>query len=98
MGPKISSPMLRLKRAPGVPGSVAAERTPSSSAFDKRPSFSTTDRESPKFSAADSRPAFSALVRSLSCSTLVSSLIGAPSEFLFLGPGSPRGKTVEPCI
>lgn len=54
------------------------------------------DRENPYFSAADSKPAFSALVRSLSCSTLVSSFIGGGvAKGLLRGPFSPRGKTVE---
>ena len=96
-GPKSNSPKLRLSSAPGVPGSVAADKIPSSSALDRSPNFSIDDRDNPAFSAADSSPAFSALLRSLNCSTLVSSLIGGDveSEMLLLGPFSPRGNTVE---
>ncbi|CAL5441934.1 unnamed protein product [Camellia sinensis] len=75
-GPNTSNARLRLRRVVGVPGSVAAERTPSPSALERRPSFSMVERDSPNFSAADRRPAFSALVRSLNCSTLVRSLTG----------------------
>lgn len=87
-----------MERAAGVPGSVAADRIPSSSALERRPSLSMVESENPNFSAAERSPAFSALVRSLSCSTLVSSLTGTPPDVVpRLGPGSPRGNTVEPC-
>ncbi|KAF3779216.1 putative ribonuclease H protein [Nymphaea thermarum] len=79
-GPKSSSPRLRLNRAVGVPGSVAADRTPNSSAFESKPSFSTVESDSPNFSAADSKPAFSALLNSLNSCTLDRSLTGDELE------------------
>uniref|UniRef100_A0A9I9EMA9 Uncharacterized protein n=1 Tax=Cucumis melo TaxID=3656 RepID=A0A9I9EMA9_CUCME len=95
-GPNNNSPKLKLSNAPGVPGSVAADKTPNSSAFERSPNFSIEDKDNPAFSAADSNPAFSALLSNFNCSTLVSSLIGGEveSEMLLLGPFSPRGNTV----
>jgi hypothetical protein len=64
-----------VRRASGVFGLVAADSTPSSSAFESNPNLSILLRENPKFSAVVRRPAFSALESNLSYSTLDSSFM-----------------------
>ena len=72
-----------MRRAPGVAGLVAADKTPSFSALERSPRLSILLRENPKFSAVLRRPAFSALESNLSCSTLDNSLMAAgPSPTL----------------
>ncbi len=76
-GPKRKSTNAVAKRFPGVLGLVAADSTPKSSAFDRRPNFSMDERDRPKFSAVERRPAFSAFESNLSCSTRDNSFIAS---------------------